>query len=282
MENSTSNRIRVGIFVFASTLLFIFTVFMVGGQQPFFTPYYRIYAKFSQVQGLASGAVVSLAGVPIGNVKTIRFSEQDRTIEVEISIEQRYQKQITRNSSAEIKTQGALGDKYIYITQGEPSDLILAQGDFIKVRGDSDILTILADEGDSFREIFSIIREVHTLLRNVNGDGRSALIMENLKNTSIDLRTLVGESKTLVQNLHQKGRTVENISDSADALAKILKKIDAGQGTLGALINDSSLHEQLSKILGSQPRQQYLNSLMRKSLQKSEEMRSVEETKRAK
>ena len=47
----------------------------------------------------------------------------------------------------------------------------------------------------------------------------------------------------------------------------ILEKIDNGQGTLGALINDRSLHDRLKSILGAGQKQQQVKSIMKSSVE---------------
>lgn len=270
MESATGQKLKVGTFVFISVVLFIFTVFMIGGDKALFTSYYRLKVHFNQVQGLAPGSVVSLSGVPIGNVKAIIFAPDKESVQVEMSIEQSFQSKITKSSTAEIRTQGALGDKYVYITPGNPSDPVLTTGDSIKAVDDGDLLTILSNEGDTFREIFAIIKEVHTVVRNMNEGGRSAAIMENLKDVSSDLKLLVHEAGLLVKEVRKGGTTAHDLSKSVRSLASVMEKIDSGNGSLGALVNDPSLHDRLTKFLGGEPRQKYLKNLIRKSIQQSE------------
>jgi phospholipid/cholesterol/gamma-HCH transport system substrate-binding protein len=77
----------------------------------------------------------------------------------------------------------------------------------------------------------------------------------------------VGESKLLVKDIRKDGDTAKDLSQSVRSLASVLNKIDNGNGSLGALINDPTLHNRLTKFLGGEPRQQYLKSLIRKSIQ---------------
>jgi phospholipid/cholesterol/gamma-HCH transport system substrate-binding protein len=58
------------------------------------------------------------------------------------------------------------------------------------------------------------------------------------------------------------------LADSVTKLDRILTKIDKGEGTLGALINDPALHDQLKSLLGANRRSQSMKNLMRLSIEK--------------
>lgn len=53
-------------------------------------------------------------------------------------------------------------------------------------------------------------------------------------------------------------------------MASVLKKIDTGHGTLGALINDPSLHNRISSFFGDSPRNKFLKPIVRDSIQTNE------------
>ena len=52
-------------------------------------------------------------------------------------------------------------------------------------------------------------------------------------------------------------------------LDKILSKIDRGEGTLGALVNDPTLHESLKSALGVNQRRKTMKTIIRSSIEKS-------------
>ena len=50
-------------------------------------------------------------------------------------------------------------------------------------------------------------------------------------------------------------------------MASVMEKIDSGKGTLGALINDPSLHQNLKSVLGGSQRNRYMKEMARESIQ---------------
>ena len=65
-------------------------------------------------------------------------------------------------------------------------------------------------------------------------------------------------------------QTGEKLEKSVEKLDSVLTKIDKGQGTLGALINDPSLHQQLKALIGGSARKDHVKSLLRTSIEKEE------------
>ena len=78
---------------------------------------YIVKADFNNVGGLKQGAAVSLAGVGIGRVASIKLDPKSLEAVVTMKIEQRYD-EIPTDSSASIQTRGLLGDQYIGISPG--------------------------------------------------------------------------------------------------------------------------------------------------------------------
>lgn len=88
---------------------------------------YEVNAMFPTVSGLKEKAMVTMAGVPIGNVRKIQL--KNGQAEVTLGIEP--QIQLEEDSIASIKTMGIIGDKYISITPGG-SDAFIQPGGIIR------------------------------------------------------------------------------------------------------------------------------------------------------
>jgi phospholipid/cholesterol/gamma-HCH transport system substrate-binding protein len=50
-----------------------------------------------------------------------------------------------------------------------------------------------------------------------------------------------------------------------------MTKIDSGQGTIGALINDPSLHDSLKAMVGGPDRKKNMKSLIRSTIDKNKQ-----------
>jgi phospholipid/cholesterol/gamma-HCH transport system substrate-binding protein len=54
---------------------------------------------------------------------------------------------------------------------------------------------------------------------------------------------------------------------SLTKLEKIVDKIDRGEGTLGALINDRSVHDRIKNILGAGQKNQQVKQILKSSVE---------------
>jgi len=84
---------------------------------------YHVTAKFDNIGDLKVGAPVSMAGVRIGDVESIRFDPVDYKAAVTLRIDPQFN-QIPDDSDASIQTQGLLGGKYVGITPGGSEDYL--------------------------------------------------------------------------------------------------------------------------------------------------------------
>jgi phospholipid/cholesterol/gamma-HCH transport system substrate-binding protein len=254
MDNPSQTR--TGFFVAVGIGLLIASILFFGGDRAFFTRYNQYEVKFSSTQGLGPGSVVSLAGVEVGNVKTIRFDDEMKLVAT-VEIERRFASRVTNESLANIRTQGALGDKYIYITVS-PTGTPLKEGERIPTDVSPDFLDVISGKAADLSVAVDALKELNQLLHNINANGRSANLMESLLLASQNLGKLTGEPSIKESFLH---------------LRNVLRKIDEGQGTLGELVNNSELHNRLMGILGEPSRNQYLKPLLREAIKQNESRR---------
>lgn len=246
MESTRQHQIKVGVFTLIGIILFCLSIILLGGDRMFLTPVYQLKVHLPQVQGLGKGSVVSLNGVPVGNVDRILFLSGSSDIEVILNIEQSVQGRITKQALASVKTQGALGDKFIFIDPGPPGGEPLPHGALLETDRSPDFIDMIASKGAQFGEIVEVIKEVRVMFENINREGRSRQLMTNLVQATDNFNKLMAETRQVVQ------------------------KVDRGQGTLGALINDPSLHNRLTGFLGEAPRNRFLKPMIRDSIQTNE------------
>jgi len=114
----------VGIFLIAGLLCLGYLSIKLGDVNLFGTKQYTIKAKFANVSGLKEGAVVEIAGVPVGKVSKINLNDYEAQVALSINPDVKIQD----DSIASIRTQGIIGDKYVKLKVGG-SDQFLADGD---------------------------------------------------------------------------------------------------------------------------------------------------------
>ena len=123
-------ELTVGLFILAGLLALLILALRVSGLT--LSPNgstYTVYAHFDNVSGLTSRSKVTMAGVTIGQVKSITFDKNRYTGMVEMAINSNVDT-LPYDSTASIVTAGLLGEKYIGISVGG-DDMVLRDGDEI-------------------------------------------------------------------------------------------------------------------------------------------------------
>lgn len=252
-------QIKVGIFVAGGLAVLLITIFMLGSNKSLFQKVVEIRSYFDSVQGLNQGAVVSLAGVKVGNVGKISFNEKRNLVEVIFVIDKLYQSQIKKDSRIEIRTQGALGDKFLYITPGSPNSESVVHDDEIASDYGNDILSVISKRGSESENIFDILSDIKKITHTLAESNRISNISGNLEKATANLAQLTDKLNKTVES--------GSIDRSAAKLEKILDKVDRGEGTIGALINDRTIHERIKAILGAGQQTQEVKSILKSSVE---------------
>jgi phospholipid/cholesterol/gamma-HCH transport system substrate-binding protein len=112
-------EIWVGLFVAIGFLALFFLAMKVSnlGELSTTREGYKIVARFENAGNLKVRAPVSMAGVTIGRVKSIRFDKQTYNAVVEMQIDPQYDT-LPEDTSASILTAGLLGEQFIGLTAG--------------------------------------------------------------------------------------------------------------------------------------------------------------------
>ena len=103
------SELKIGIIAVAAVILASVLIIAVGGQAGFPWQQYPLRTKFSNVQGMKSGAVVRLAGKDIGKVTSVELS--GALVEVSMTLNQSVRPLITANSRASIGSLSLLGEQ---------------------------------------------------------------------------------------------------------------------------------------------------------------------------
>ena len=147
MKNTRSLEIGTGLFVVLGFAALAFLTTQLPGTSLKFgggPETYTVTAKFDNIGDLKAGSPVTMAGVNIGRVESIKFDPKDYKAAVVLRIEKQYS-EIPDDSDASINTAGLLGGKYIGIGPGG-SETFLAQGGQIEFTQSAIVLESLVNK----------------------------------------------------------------------------------------------------------------------------------------
>lgn len=260
MDKKIANNVIVGIFVIVGFVGFLFVLFNINGGKGMFSRDKSIFGKFEHVKGLNYGSEVALAGLRIGTVNKISLApDGTKELVVEMTISPDMFDRIRKDSVATIKTSGVLGDKYIEISIGTLTEPGIEAGAFIPTEEPADIFSKTGTVVDDISRQFKQGSDFDQLLANLNRAASNLVVItDGLK------------SKTGLWHEMVAGTSGEKVSKATGHLEGILRKVNAGEGTLGALINDPTVYEDLKALMGGAKRSSILKYFMRQFIESGE------------
>lgn len=123
-----STEFVVGLFLLSGIAAVAYLSVVISGVSAFSGDGYQLLAKFENSSGLKKGAVIEIAGVRVGEVKTIQLDRESQESFVWLEIDQDVD--VQDDAVASIRTAGIIGDKFVKISTGGSDDL-LVDGDEI-------------------------------------------------------------------------------------------------------------------------------------------------------
>lgn len=266
-----STEIRVGIAVVLAVIILVLGVMWiekVSLSNRFVT--YIVY--FGDVGGLDPGDPVMVSGVDAGEVGAV-ILEPGR-VRTELLIAEGVS--LFDDCSVQILTVGLMGEKYIGIYPGGSGNVLppgsVIQGEYKAgmaeaVAGFGDVIEELnetvrafralvetegqeASLGQAIRRIDQLTAEILSFLRENRDDIRSTAA--NMKRLSGDVSEVVGSRKDdLARSVDDFSRAAARLDSVTLSLKDIVQKVESGEGTLGMLVKEKKLHEDLEGVLAN-------------------------------
>ena len=257
---------KVGLFVTTGLLLAMGALFALGGQSNFFSKKVRFSSHFTSVEGLAVGARVVLGGVAVGTIDAIHLDEENRNILVRFSIGKDGATWVRADSSVEIATQGVLGDKYLVLHGGSINEPPISPGADIPYVASKDLSHLFTKSDQVLVNVDEVIRLMEKILKAMVNENRHETLFKGLANTSKNLASLTERLNRDLSDLPVKRALV--------SISQIVEKVNNGSGTLGALVNDAGLYDEIRALVGGANRSRIIRNLVRKTIKDTNEAES--------
>lgn len=277
MIDEKTLHVRVGIFVTAGILLAMVIIFMIGSERAWFESKYRLYSTFSDVSGVGPGAAVSLAGMRIGSVARVHFPEdlERKEVIVELQLARDFQDRIRADSEASIVTQGLLGDKQVIITVGGAEAEPLKDGEHIQSKAAGDFASIGKNASELIVDVSDVMKEFKTALDNAKeGKGVLHALLYDPEGGELisDISAGVRSFRRLAHRFEKEdvGRAMANLEQASRDIKIITGQIRRGEGTVGGLLTDASIYNDLRSLFGRANRNVVLKGVVRSMLRERE------------
>jgi phospholipid/cholesterol/gamma-HCH transport system substrate-binding protein len=102
---------------------------------------YQVFAKFDNVSGLKTGAVVEIAGVGVGQVVSIQLTPQ---YQARVGMKLEHGVTIHDDAIASVRTKGIIGDKFVKLSPGSSEKLIHPGATIINTESSIDLEELLS------------------------------------------------------------------------------------------------------------------------------------------
>ncbi|MCK4859568.1 MAG: MCE family protein [Candidatus Omnitrophica bacterium] len=218
---------KIGLFAFLGLFIFFVIVFSISDFS--LKQGYTFSARFNFVNGLETSSPVRLAGVKIGEVKEIKVDDGYLPVEVDLWIKKGIR--IKEDSQIYISSLGLLGDKCLEILPGN-SQIFIKPTDIIVGRDPISVEEFSLLGKETIEKANKIIGNLEEIIGNEEVKG-------NIKKT-------VKEGRQLSENLNI---TVAEANKFLFNLNLILEQINSGEGTIGRLISDESLYNEIEVLI---------------------------------
>lgn len=266
---SIKTRVAVGAFILlVGTVLSILIFTSKEGQ--FFWATHRSYTlSLSDANGLQVGAPVRIAGLSIGEVKSMEltFADGKEAIRVTIDVVEPHMQMVRDGTKASLQTQGVLGDKFVALSGGNPGSAELAEGALIPTLAQVSFDAMLTKASTVIDNMAQVSERLKNFANGLDGGAGFNDLSSNLSEASTHLRTLVQNLARTDGTLaylnspdarSKMEQSLQSFATTAQSMQNITQKIDQGEGTLGLLVNDAALHDGAQKVLGQSNRRRLI------------------------
>ena len=238
--------------------------------------------EYTNVGGLTEASLVTINGLKVGKVEDIDFNdkiEKRGHLVVRFSLENDFE--FSQNSVVKIYSPNPLSGSNLAIIPnftGEPA----VSGDFLKGEIESSLFTSIGEKLDPIQaKLENVIVSADTLFKRINSvlDKRTSesikRSVKGLEFTIVDIRKTLSSVNSMIdsssvsfkETLVNTKNITENLLKVTDTLANsnigeiirkaeisltsvnsLLKGMDEGKGTLGKLINDDAMYNNLTNV----------------------------------
>lgn len=266
MDNRKRNLTALGLLTVVATALFFWGLYYLLGN-PVLKGGMDILVALDNGAGLKRGDRVHLQGVEVGSVRSVQLAGA-RGVVVEVRLRDDFE--LPADTRAAISGD-VFGAHTLELVPGEAL-VRLEQNDTIGGAAAAALPELAADLGERARSALNAVDALLSPAAVADVHATAAILPEG----AAELRSAFAELRLAATALRRTAENVESArtSDAVNAavaevelsaralteaattmqrslgsLASVMSKIDDGQGTLGLLVNDSSLYHELNNTL---------------------------------
>jgi phospholipid/cholesterol/gamma-HCH transport system substrate-binding protein len=269
------NPLKVGLLTLAALASVVVMSLKITTNKSGFGEYKTYKTVVKDASGIFEKSSIKVAGINSGRIKGIELNGAEGAL---ITFEMLEGIKLTNNSRLKIKSVGFLGDKYLDIILGDQNADKLPEGSMIPAEGGGGFDELTKDASEVLKEVKDIAKAIKESLKDEQGNNVLKQIISNVNDLTASIKRIttnneqkiteiVDNVKALSEQLayetdrYQKDSLMHDLAkigpilDKADVAVGDLKIIIAdlkdGKGTVGKLLRDDAVVDQVSQTLSS-------------------------------
>ncbi len=219
-----------------------------GGGTSIFESKGKFVCYFHNVEGLVPGSPIWMSGVEVGNVRSVTFVNLDslRQVEVVCRVKKEVWNRLTSDARVQLGTIGFLGDKYIEIIPGLEPGPPIQQMAVIKTRDAGSATRVFKAGEMAINDAKGSVMRLDTLLAGMNAGKGTLGKMVTDDRMYNEIVALLAKLTVLTTELQKNQASItSSIEKTSNSLESLSRKVDENTGTVGRLVNDPQLYDNL-------------------------------------
>lgn len=257
----TGTELKVGIFVAVSLTLLVALIIKFSKGASLFVKTYNIVMRTDNVSGLIEGAVILMAGVPIGYVVETELEPSGKEVKVHLQIESRYR--IHRDAKFSIRQMGFLGDRFVSVVPTANAAAMIEPGEEVTSEQAFDLQEVAQGAAGLLRRVDDTARKLNEAVTRIDQSLFAENTLTNLTATLVNFRSmselglasLNGIDAFVRTNTHPLSASVSNLVLFSSKLNEVASELYLTVATNRAEVttvvkNVESVTTQLDKLIG--------------------------------
>src|ERR1017187_2553452 len=219
------SQLKVGIVAFVAMVILAVLIFLLTGNRSIFEPDGTSRTCRADGPGMTAGTTtVLLNGILVGAVQGIKLSgskDPRRAVELELTIQEKYMRDIPDDSTAAVTAANLLGSKFIDITKGQSATPIKPGGELRSLQT-QDIPELMAQSANLIQTLQDISKRADAMLADIDA------------------------GKGNLGKLLRDDELYKQFTELTAKLDATIDRINSGQGTVGQLLVNPQMYDAMN------------------------------------